>query len=154
MDFSSANPSIVRSIKQRVLLNSWLRALGPGKPPCGPTATLTMRSEPNRYARVAPCYLACVARRRPTYSISQVCDTDGKDVSYERLLMPFGRGERVEQIVGSYKAISFEGRFKASNLMGSDAATAPVRLLNAVIDRELARRPAGVRIADDIVEAY
>ena len=27
MQFASANPSIVRSIKQRVLLNNWLRAL-------------------------------------------------------------------------------------------------------------------------------
>jgi len=32
MQFSSANPSVVRSIKQRVLLNSWLRALGQGRP--------------------------------------------------------------------------------------------------------------------------
>jgi hypothetical protein len=38
-------------------------------------------------------------------------------------------------------------------LMGIDTATAPVRLLNAVIDRELARRPPGVRVSDDIVEA-
>ena len=27
MEFESANPSVVRSIKQRVLLNAWLRAL-------------------------------------------------------------------------------------------------------------------------------
>lgn len=27
MDFESANPSVVKSIKQRVLLNAWLRAL-------------------------------------------------------------------------------------------------------------------------------
>ena len=27
MEFVSANPSVVRSIKQRVLLNAWLRAL-------------------------------------------------------------------------------------------------------------------------------
>ena len=27
MEFASANPSVVRSIKQRVLLNAWLRAL-------------------------------------------------------------------------------------------------------------------------------
>ena len=25
---------------------------------------------PARYARVLPCYLACVARKRPTYSVS------------------------------------------------------------------------------------
>jgi Ni,Fe-hydrogenase III component G len=27
MEFESANPSVVRSIKQRVLLNAWLRSL-------------------------------------------------------------------------------------------------------------------------------
>ena len=30
--FSSANPSVVRFIKQRVMLNSWLRALASGTP--------------------------------------------------------------------------------------------------------------------------
>jgi hypothetical protein len=204
MEFSSANPSVVRSIKQRVLLNSWLRVLAKGKPlpliadfrPDGIADELddmmgfdvegngeaarflitqegtrlasTYGSEhiapeartnrylddaigAERYGRVAPCYLACVIRRRPIYSISKVSDADGKDVSYERLLLPFGRAERVEQIVGSYKAISLEGGFKINSLMGT--ATAPVRLVSAVIDKELARRPHGVRIADDIVEA-
>ena len=41
-----------------------------------------------------------------------VQDADGKDVSYERLLLPFGSADNVEQIVGSYKAISIEGGFK------------------------------------------
>jgi hypothetical protein len=205
-EFSSANPSVVRSIKQRVLLNTWLRALGQGNPlPAitefqvdgiadelddmmgfcvegdgeatrfviteeGARIAATYGSEhiapalrtnrylddalgPERYARVAPCYFACVALKRPTYSISKVADADGKDVCYERLLLPFGRADRVEQIVGSYKAISVEGGFKISNLMGNAAASAPVREVSVVIDRELARRPPGVRIADDIVEA-
>jgi hypothetical protein len=206
LQFESANPSVVRSIKQRVLLNNWLRALSHGK--CLPTIadfrpdgiadelddmmgfdvegdeeaacfvitqegsrlTATYGNEHvapeqrtnrylhdaigrERYARVVPCYLACVIRKRPTYSISQVTDADGKEVSYERLLLPFGSGDRVEQIVGSYKTISIDGGFKVGNLMGADAAAAPVRVLNAVIDNELARRPAGVRLADDIVEA-
>ena len=47
-----------------------------------------------------------------------VQDADGKDVSYERLLLPFGSGDAVEQIVGSYKSISIEGGFKINNLMG------------------------------------
>ena len=47
-----------------------------------------------------------------------VQDADGKDVSYERLLLPFGTAGKVEQIVGSFKAISIEGGFKVSNLMG------------------------------------
>jgi hypothetical protein len=206
IEFSSANPSVVRFIKQRVMLNSWLRALTHEKPlpvtadfhPDGITEELedmmgfdiegdgeatrflitqegarlaeTYGSEhiapdqrtnrylddaigPARYARVSPCYLECVARKRPVYSISRVSDADGKEVSFERLLLPFGRAERVEEIIGSYKAISLEGGFKINNLMGIAAATAPVRLLSTVIDKELTRRPPGVRIADDIVEA-
>jgi hypothetical protein len=206
MEFSSANPSVVRFIKQRVMLNSWLRALALEKPlPViadfqpdgiadelddmmgfdvegdGEAARFLITQEganlaatygsdhlapeeltnrylddalgPERYARVAPCYRACIVRKRPIYSISKLADADGKDVCYERLLLPFGRGERVEQIVGSYKAISVEGGFKISNLMGNAAASAPVREISAVIDLELARRPPGVRIADDIVEA-
>ena len=154
--FESANPSVVRFIKQRVLLNGWLRALAHEKPlpvaadfrPDGiaeelddmmgfdvkgdgeePRFLITQEGEhlaatygservapdqrtnrylddaigPERYARVAPCYLACVARKRPIYSISRVSDADGKEVSFERLLLPFGRAERVEQIIGSYK---------------------------------------------------
>ena len=65
-----------------------------------------------------PSYLACLAHKRPTYSVSTVQDADGKDVSYERLLLPFGKGDTVEQIVGTYKAISVEGGFKVNNLMG------------------------------------
>ena len=59
---------------------------------------------PERYARVVASYLACLRHRRPIYSVSTVQDADGKDVSYERLLLPFGSGDAVEQIVGSFKA--------------------------------------------------
>ncbi len=106
---------------------------------------------PERYARVLPCYHACLRFRRPTYSISTVRDADGREVSYERLLLPYGSADTVEEIVGSYKAISIEGNFRISNLMGPHREVAPVRLVNAVIDRELARRPVGVRAADDII---
>jgi hypothetical protein len=205
MEFASANPSVVRAIKQRVLLNTWLSALR--KPQvlpsiadfepdsigdelidmmrfdiegCGESARYLIRQEgsrlaatygndhiapdrrtnrylddaigPERYAHVLPCYRTCLERKRPIYSIALVRDVDGKDVSYERLLLPFGRSDNVEQIIGSYKTISVEGNFKVSNLMGLRPENVPVRVVNAVIDLELARRPAGVRIADDIVE--
>src|SRR5271169_831015 len=145
MEFESANPSVVRSIKQRVLLNAWLRALhGPGALPAlgdfqpegledevadmmafdvegadararffitqegwrlasaygneqlDPAARINRYLDvsigPERYARVLPCYLACITRKRPTYSIATVEDLDGKEVSFERLLLPFGSG--------------------------------------------------------------
>jgi hypothetical protein len=203
-NFQSANPSIVKSIRQRELLNTWLRALRKPKPlPSlldfrperinddeladmmgfnvegdretarfvitheGARLTATYGNEhidptertnrylddaigPDRYGRVVPSYRACIALKRPTYSVSMVRDPDGKDVSYERLLLPFGPGERVEQIVGSYKAISFDGGFKVNNLMGITPHNLPVGIIDAVIDRELARRP--VALPDDVIE--
>jgi hypothetical protein len=99
------------------------------------------------------CYRECVTRRRPTYSVTLVQDADGKEVSYERLLLPFGNAGSVTQIVGSYKAISIEGGFKVRNLMGLRPMAAPTVVVHAVIDREAARRPPGVRASEDIVEA-
>lgn len=205
MEFVSANPSVIRSIKQRVLLNAWLRALraplplpavndfkpdglsdeladmmgfnveGTGENPrffitqegwrlaaaygaenIDPAQRincyLDVSFDPVVYARVLPCYLNCIKRKRPTYSIALVKDEDGKEVTFERLLLPFGAGDTVEKIIGSYKAISIDGGFKVENLMGLRGDTKPVRLFNAVIDQELARRPTGVRISDDIIE--
>jgi len=164
MQFESANPSVVRSVRQRDLLNAWLRALGRRRvlpalgdyqperiadeladlmgfdvEGSGDAARFLITQEgsrlaatygnehidpdkrtnrylddaigPLRYARVVPSYRACLARKRPTYSISVVQDADGKDVSYERLLLPFGSADAVQQIIGSYKAISIEGGF-------------------------------------------
>jgi hypothetical protein len=82
-----------------------------------------------------------------------VQDADGKDVSYERLLLlPFGSGDAVEQIVGSYRAISIEGGFKITNLMGIRPKATPVSVINAVINRDLVRGAIGQRAADDVIE--
>ncbi|MCC8938149.1 hypothetical protein H8A99_17115 [Bradyrhizobium sp. Arg68] len=197
MMFQSADPSVVKSITQRVLLNAWLRALR--QPNALPlprdfrtdgsaderadmmefdvigsgdaarflitqegtrlaTAYGTEHIEPaqranrylddaigsERYAGVILSYRACLARKRPTYTVATVQDADGKDVSYERLLLPFGRGDSVEHIIGSYKAISIEGGFRLRNLMGVTAKTVPVVTVRAVIDRAFvpAARPA------------
>jgi hypothetical protein len=202
--FQSAHPSVVKSIRQRELLNTWLRALRKPKPlPSlldfkpdrinddelsdmmgfnvegdGETARYVITHEgsrltatygndhvdpakrtnrylddaigPDRYARVVPSYRACIALRRPTYSVAMVRDPDGKDVSYERLLLPFGPADRVEQIVGSYKAISIDGGFKVNNLMGIKPHSTPVDVINAVIDQEFTRRP--IALSDDVVE--
>ncbi len=202
--FQSANPSVVKSIRQRDLLNTWLRALrkpnllpslsdfkperinadeladmmgfnveGDGETARyvitheGSRLTATYGNEhidpakrtnrylddaigPDRYGRVLPSYRACIIRKRPTYSVSMVRDPDGKDVSYERLLLPFGPAGRVEQIVGSYKAISIDGGFKVNNLMGITPHSLPEVVINAVIDQEVARRP--IALPDDVVE--
>jgi hypothetical protein len=90
----------------------------------------------DRYVRIAPYYRTLLARKRPTYSIATVQDADGKEVSYERLLLPFGRADHVEQIIGSYKTISVEGRFKVDSLMGPKPKTLPVPVVRAVIDSD------------------
>ncbi len=205
MEFTSANPSVVRSVKQRDLLNTWLRAFGKSRAlPMlaeyrpdriddelvdmmgydvegegdsarflitqeGTRLTATYGSQhvdpdkrtnrylddaigPMRYGWVILSYRACLAHRRPIYSIGMVQDADGKEVSYERLLLPFGAAGKVEQIVGSFKAISIEGGFKVSNLMGVQVRTAPVTVIRAVIDHDFVPGAAGYHASDDIIE--
>ena len=203
MQFRSADPSVVRSVTQRVLLNAWLRALrmpdalpllcdfdtegtaderadmmsfdvvGSGEaarflitqegarlttaygnehvePPLRTNRYLDDAIGPARYAGVILSYRACLARRRPTYTVAEVTDADGKEVSYERLLLPFGRGDAVEHIIGSYKAISIEGGFRLHNLMGVAAKSAPVVTERAVIDRRFV--PTDRPVSHDSVE--
>jgi hypothetical protein len=204
MEFESANPSVVRSIKQRVLLDAWLRAprrqILPALADFNPDGVLDEMADMmgfdvaghgddarflithegtrltatygnddvdpakrtnrylddaiglERYANVVASYHACVAHKRPAYSISTVQDADGKDVSYERLLLPFGSADAVEQIVGSYKSISIEGGFKVNNLMGLRLKAVPVILVRAIIDRDLVTATASRRSSDDVVE--
>jgi hypothetical protein len=205
MKFESASPSIVRSVKQRDLLNAWLRAfdkrgalprledyrpdrvadeladmmgfdvIGNGDHARflitqeGARLTATYGNEhvdpakrtnrylddaigPQRYARVLPSYLACLAHRRPTYSVTMVQDADGKDVSYERLLLPFGGAGAVEQIVGSYKAISIEGGFKIRDLMGVSSKPMPENIINAVVDQNMSVDTSRHAAAHDLIE--
>jgi hypothetical protein len=203
MEFASANPSVIRSIKQRILLNAWLRmARNPESLPAaadfqpediadeladmvgfdveeaGDGARFLITQEgarvartygsndakrrtnryleeavgPDRYARIAIYYRTLLARKRPIYSITTVRDADGKDVSFERLLLPFGETDRVERIVGSYKTISVEGRFKVENLLGPKPKTMPVPVVRAVIDLDVVRGPTEGPTSDDLAE--
>jgi hypothetical protein len=177
MEFAGADPSIVKSIRQRYLLNEWLRAAGKRQPmplarflithqgarlattygneridPTERPRFLDEKVGPERYANAVDLYRACLRHKRPAYSISTVQDADGKEVSYERLLMPFGSGEAVQQIIGSFKSISIEGGFKISNLMGLRPKAEPVILVRAIIDRAFVPAQAGAHSADEIVE--
>jgi hypothetical protein len=205
MEFASADPSAIRSIKQRVLLQSWMRALrgdnllprigdfqpdgianeladmmafdveGDGEAArfvitqegsrvtatyagehVGPTADRTKRYlddviDAERYGRILSCYQACLARKRPVYSVSRVLDADNKAISYERLLLPFGRGDRVEQIIGSYKAVSIVGGVRVTNLAGLKASSLAIRVVSAVIDSPPTSRATGDRPDEVIV---
>jgi hypothetical protein len=204
MEFASADPSVIKSIRQRYLLNEWLRLAGK-RPPLplqrdfqldrvdeetvdmmgydvvgeadgarflithqGARLATTYGNErvdpaerrrfldeaigPERYANVVDIYRTCLRHKRPVYSISTVDDADGKEVSYERLLMPFGEGEAVQQIIGSFKSISIEGGFKISNLMGLRPKAEPVILVRAIIDRAFMPAQSGRHSADEIIE--
>jgi hypothetical protein len=203
MEFCNADPSVVKSIKQRVLLNAWLRTprkqhtlpviagfqpdgiaddladmmrfdvTGTGDSARflitqeGTRLTATYGNEhidpdkrtnrylddaigPERYANVVALYRVCLMHKRPAYSISTVQDADGKDVAYERLLLPFGSGGNVEQIVGSYKSISIDGGFKINNLMGATPNVLPVIVISAVIDLDFV--PVSRSASEDAIE--
>jgi hypothetical protein len=204
MEFTSADPSVIKSIRQRYLLNEWLRLAGK-RPPMplqrdfqldrvdeetvdmmgyevvgeadgarflithqGARLATTYGNErvdpaerrrfldeaigPERYANVVDIYRTCLRHKRPVYSISTVDDADGKEVSYERLLMPFGSGEAVQQIIGSFKSISIEGGFKISNLMGLRPKAEPVILVRAIIDRAFVPAQSASHSPDETIE--
>jgi hypothetical protein len=198
VEFESANPSIVKSIKQRDLLNTWLRLyarqqltprieeyqperLADELPDLvyytvdaarGP-ARLTIQSDGTRMSNayghtgkgrfldeylgarlapvVMPVYYECVKRALPVYTISNIDDSYGRIVAYERLLLPFCDGRNVTHVIASLKTISEDGGFEIRNLMrGNDALPTPK--LRTVIDRDLFHRAPGRIPAGDIIE--
>jgi len=197
LEFASANPAIVKSIKQRDLLNTWLRLYARAQvlprieeykpsrieeelpdlvffvvektqPP-----RLIIESDGTRMsiaygntgkgryledylgARLAPLvmpvYHECLKRTLPVYTVSNVDDSYGRIVAYERLLLPFSNGGGLTHIIASLKTISEDGNFEIRNLMrGND--TLPTAKLRAVIDRDLFHRAPGRIPAGDVIE--
>ena len=198
MEFEGASPSVVKSIKQRDLLNTWLRLYArkqrmPGVEEYQPerladelpdlvyytvdAATLpprlTIQSNGTRISNaygntgkgryldeylpaslvpvVMPVYYKCVKRALPVYTISNVDDTYGRIVAYERLLLPFSEGAGVSHVIASLKTISEDGGFEIRNLMrGND--TLPTPKLRTVIDRDLFHRAPGRIPSGDVIE--
>lgn len=62
------------------------------------------------------------------------------------------RPTEFERIVGSYKTISVEGRFKVQNLLGPKPKTMPVPVVRAVIDLDVVRGPTEGPTSDDLAE--
>lgn len=198
LDFASAAPSVVKSIRQRDLLNYWLRLYARQQiaPPIReyqparleeemsdliyytvdistPTPRLTIQSQGTRIARayghtgkgvpldeyigprlapfVMPFYYECVARGLPVYSVAEVDDIHGRNVAYERLLLPFQTSDQVCHLIASVKTFCEDGGFEIKDLMrGNDARPRPK--LRVVVDRELFHRPPGRIAAADVVE--
>lgn len=199
MHFESATRSIVRSIRQRDLLNVWLRVfrrerslplihqfqpdrLEEEKPDLvyhdvkptndgyrfviihgGQNLVKAFGTEPpegrfldelvgaERTARIVPPFLACIESRRPVYTVSAVSDVSGVPVSYERLVLPFGAGAKVQQLIVSLKTISVEGHFQTRDLIRADTL-APACEVSAVIDRDLDASYERITVADDVIE--
>src|SRR5665213_2101025 len=163
MEFDSSNPSVIRSVKQRDLLNTWLRLYAREQQvPCigeyQPTRLqeelpdlvsysvdstqqpprLMIQIQGKRLASaygavgkhrylddylgprlcplVMPVYYECVKRGLAVYTISDVDDSHGRPVAYERLLLPFAEDGEVTYVVASLKPISEDGGFEIRNL--------------------------------------
>lgn len=197
LEFESANPTIIKSIKQRDLLNTWLRLyarkqllprVGEYQPSrieeelpdlvffvveSTQPLRLIIESDGTRMSiayghrgkgrcleeylgtrlvpLVMPVYHECLKRALPVYTISNVDDSYGRIVAYERLLMPFSNGGGVTHIIASLKTICEDGSFEIRNLMrGNDAL--PTATLRTVIDRDLFHRAPGRIPAGDVIE--
>jgi hypothetical protein len=197
VEFESANPAIVKSIKQRDLLNTWLRLyaraqLLPRIAEYKPSRIeeelpdlvffTVQKTQPPRlmidsdgtrmssaYGHtgkgkyleeylgsrlvplVMPVYHECLRRALPVYTISNVDDSYGRIVAYERLLLPFSDRGDITHIIASLKTISEDGNFEIRNLMrGNDSL--PTAKLRAVIDRDLFHRAPGRIAAGDVIE--
>jgi hypothetical protein len=197
VDFESTNPTIVKSIKQRDLLNTWLRLYAraqqlpsidefrperiegelpdlvfltvvDGQPP-----RLRIESDGTRMSfaygntgkgrylddylgiklapLIMPIYHECLKRALPVYTIANIDDAYGRNVAYERLLLPFSEGTGVTHVLASLKTISEDGGFEIRNLMRGDQSL-PTTKRRVVIDRELFHRMPGRTPTGDVIE--
>jgi hypothetical protein len=70
----------------------------------------------------------CANSGRPVYSVIATQDVDGRRVDCERLLLPFGVGGHVDQVLVSLQLISAEGRFTRATIYQRFCSKAEVLL--------------------------
>jgi hypothetical protein len=104
-----------------------------------------------RLGFMASAFIACIEARRPVFTVSAVRDVNGVPVSYERLALPFGANDRVQQLIVSLKTISVEGRFETRELMRAEKQRYSYELC-AVIDRDLDGAQNRMAATNDVVE--
>ena len=197
LEFESANPTIVKSIKQRDFLNTWLRLYARAqilpridefqpariedelpdlvflKVEEGEPARLIIERDGARMTSafgnsgagrylddyfgsklapiIMPIYHECLRRALPVYTIASVDDACGRNVAYERLLLPFSDQGGVTHVLVSLKTICEDGGFEIRNLMRGNNSL-PTTTRRAVIDRDLFHRPPGRIAAGDLIE--
>jgi hypothetical protein len=108
-------------------------------------------TSPPVWSYLEPIYRKCVAVALPVYSTFHVTDAEGRKVDYERLLLPFGEGGSVHNIIASLKSIAEAGRFINTDLMRPINHN-PKYTLRAVIDAGLSPPSRHISIEGDIVE--
>jgi hypothetical protein len=111
----------------------------------------TRGSEGKYLDQVLDAFIACIEARRPAFTVSAVRDVNGVPVSYERLVLPFGANDRVQQLIVSLKTISIEGRFETRDLMRAAKQRYSYELC-AVIDRDLDGAQSRLVETSDVVE--
>lgn len=105
----------------------------------------------DRLGFMTPAFVACIEARRPVFTVSSVWDVNGIPVSYERLALPFGANDRVQQLIVSLKTISIEGRFETKDLMRAEKQRYTYELCT-VIDRDLDGASSRLQAGADVVE--
>jgi hypothetical protein len=100
---------------------------------------------------IMPIYHECLRRALPVYTIASVDDACGRNVAYERLLLPFSDQGGVTHVLASLKTICEDGGFEIRNLMRGNNSL-PTTTRRAVIDRDLFHRPPGRIAAGDLIE--
>jgi len=183
MQFESANPSVIRSIRQRDLLQAWIRLFAARKQAPrfddydadrlddelpelmyydvdhqGSSLRFRIAHEGQRFREVfgvtgigqyldqlegfvlteatQNLYREACLRRLPAYSIALVQDSEGRPVTWERLLLPFCEDGRATVLMASLKPVSTEGRFESRGLMASNQTDRRYQVY-AIIDQGL-----------------
>jgi hypothetical protein len=100
---------------------------------------------------------ACAGTGCAIYTIFITTDPNGNRVDCERLLLPLGRGGRVEQIIASLQLISLKGEFERKSVLGRFQLHTEVALTGKVHSGFAKRRavpmPQTIENRSDVPEA-
>jgi len=132
----------------RIMIDSGAKRLAKAYGATGVGRELSEYLGPRLTAAIMPIYEECIRRGLPVYTVSRLQDRDNRKVDLERLLLPFGGGDRITRIFASFETISPEGFFEIDRLMRERI---PLDVVRAVIDKNLYfARPSRIPPRDKI----
>ncbi len=91
----------------------------------------------------------CAGSGCAIFSIISTVDGEGQRVDCERLLLPFGNDDRVEQIVSSLQLISLKGNFRRSTVLDNYQTVSTVELAGRIAAGF--EKPASARAVIEVV---